>query len=92
MARGIKTGGRLKGSSNQVTTKTKEAIHRLIEDSLEGLKEDLAQLTPKDRLNVLTGLLKYVIPTLKAQEVSVSSKDEMPTWVNEILTDNYKSN
>ena len=88
---GKKFGGRQKGSGNQVTTKTKLAISKLIEDSLEGLKEDLAQLTPKDRLNVVTGLLKYVIPTLKASEVKVDAADSVPTWVNEILNDTYKS-
>ena len=89
---GKKFGGRQKGSSNQITTKTKEAITTLIEDSLEGLKSDLQQLSAKERLVIISGLLKYIIPTLKAQEVSVTTADQMPEWVGEILNDEYRSN
>lgn len=83
--------GRVKGTPNKVTAKVKDAISTLIEDSLDGLKEDLQQLTPKDRLNVVTGLLRYVIPSLKASEVNLSTSEQIPSWVNDILNDNYKS-
>ena len=87
MARGVKTGGRRLGTSNAITTKTKEAISQLIEGSLDGLKDDLKELSPKDRLSVITNLLKYVIPTLKASEVVLDSTDGVPSWVNEILNE-----
>jgi len=85
---GLKFGGRTKGVSNAITTKTKAAISQLIEGSLDGLKDDLKELSPKDRLSVITNLLKYVIPTLKASEVKVDAVDSVPEWVNEILNEN----
>ena len=88
---GKKFGGRQKGSSNQITNKTKQVITELIEGNLNRLKQDLDELQPKERLQVITGLLRYILPTLRAQEVSVTTTDEMPTWVASIMDGSYSS-
>jgi hypothetical protein len=42
------------------------------------LQSDLDQLKPKDRIDALLSLAKYVVPTLKATEMSIEdiSKNE----------------
>ena len=87
-----KIGGRAKGTPNAINRKIGESVSKLLEDSLEGFKSDLDSLQPRERLQVVVSLMKFVLPTLKAQEVSVTTADQMPEWVGEILNDEYRSN
>jgi hypothetical protein len=70
MANGIKTGGRQKGTPNKTTNEIREKYQLLITESLEQLSEDIKTLEPKDRLKVIIELSKFVIPTLKATELT----------------------
>jgi hypothetical protein len=62
MARGVKTGGRQKGTPNKVTGTVREMISQSISTELESLPKLLKQLEPKERMDTIIKLLPYLIP------------------------------
>ena len=72
MATGIKTGGRKAGTPNRNTTEIREQFQSLINENLEQMNKDLKALEPKDRIKVIIDLAKFVLPTLKATELTTS--------------------
>lgn len=66
---GLKTGGRTKGTPNRTTTEIREQFQLLINNNLKTLQSDLKALEPKDRIKSIIELSKFVIPTLKAQDL-----------------------
>lgn len=77
MATGQKTGGRTKGTPNRNTHEIREQFQFLINDNLEQLNEDLKALEPKDRLKAIIDLSKFVLPTLKATELSTANGEDI---------------
>ena len=67
--------GRPKGVSNKTTTEIREHFQNLVSDNLEQLKEDLNKLEPLQRLKVVIELAKFVVPTLKATELTAVSEN-----------------
>lgn len=67
--------GRPKGTPNKTTKEIREHFQKLIECNLEQLEDDLKQLEPKDRLNIILDLARFVIPTLKATELTKVDSD-----------------
>ena len=74
MAKGIKTGGRTKGAVNKTTTEIREHFQSLISDNLDQLKEDLNGLDSLQRLKMIIELSKFVVPTLKATELTTDKE------------------
>jgi hypothetical protein len=72
MAKGIKTGGRTAGVVNKTTTEIREHFQNLVSSNLEQLNEDLKSLEPLQRLKMIIELSKFVVPTLKATELTTS--------------------
>ena len=70
MAKGVKTGGRTAGTVNKTTIEIREHFQNLVSDSLVQLKEDLNSLEPLQRLKMIIELSKFVVPTLKATELT----------------------
>jgi hypothetical protein len=62
--------GRPLGSPNKVTAEVRKAFATLIRKNLKTIEQDLATLKPKERLEVLISLARFVIPTIKAIEIS----------------------
>jgi hypothetical protein len=75
MAIGTKTGGRIKGTPNKTTAEIREQFQLLIENNLTALENDLKELEPKDRIKAILDLSKFVLPTLKATELSTIIDD-----------------
>lgn len=73
MARGIKTGGRTKGAVNKTTTEIREHFQNLVADNLEQLNDDLKSLEPLQRLKMVIEISKFVVPTLKATELTTET-------------------
>ena len=59
MAKGIKTGGRQKGTPNRTTKETREALKKIIDDELESLPELMQSMRPYQRADVLTKLIQF---------------------------------
>lgn len=68
---GKKFGGRSKGAVNKTTTEIREHYQNLVSNNLEQLNEDLSSLEPLHRLKMIIELSKFVVPTLKATELSL---------------------
>ena len=66
----INRNGRPKGKSNQVSERVKEAFSLLLEDNLKTLQDDFNKLKPNDRIRFMLELAGYIIPKLKATELT----------------------
>ena len=75
MAKGIKTGGRTAGAVNKTTAEIREHFQNLVSDNLEQLDSDLKSLEPLQRLKMVIELSKFVVPTLKATEVTAGAEN-----------------
>ena len=75
MATGIKTGGRTKGAVNKTTTEIREHFQKLVSDNLEQLDSDLKSLEPLQRLKMVVELSKFIVPTLKATELTAGAEN-----------------
>lgn len=73
MAKGEKTGGRSKGTPNRSTSEIRELFKSLIEENLDTISEDLKTLKPELRIKFVLELSRFVIPTLKATELSTAN-------------------
>lgn len=75
MATGIKTGGRTKGTLNKTTSELRERFTLLIDNNFDKLQIDIDLLEPKDRIKVILELAKFVVPTLKATELTTGNEN-----------------
>lgn len=71
-----KTGGRAKGTPNTVTRDLHELIREVVESSAEQMKQDLAAMEPRDRVNALIKLAEFVAP--KLQRLAVTAEFVTP--------------
>lgn len=73
--KGKKTGGRKKGTPNKTQAQIREAMQLILEDNLDNLLEDIRALKPADRVKYVLELSKFVVPQLKAVELSSPDGD-----------------
>lgn len=57
-----KTGGRVAGTPNRVTSDLKAWVTSILDDGREKFVENLEQLDPSEYIKVFTGLLNYALP------------------------------
>ena len=69
---GQKFGGRTKGTPNRNTDEIRQNFQLIIENNLTTLENDIKELEPKDRIKAILDLSKFVLPTLKATELSTA--------------------
>jgi hypothetical protein len=74
MAKGMKTGGRGKGTPNVITKEIRDILHTVIETELQDISNKMAKLTEKERLEIIIKLLPYVVPKMEQNEVTVHSE------------------
>lgn len=74
MPKGIKYGGREKGSINKASVSIRDAFKLLIENNLEQIEADLLTLKPVERIKAITELSKFCVPTLKAVDFTDNTK------------------
>ena len=86
---GQKFGGRTKGATNKDTAQIRANFQSLIESNLEQLEADLKQLKPFERIKVILELSKFVLPTLKATELSTTNENGFNPIVVQITTEQY---
>ena len=75
MAKGVKTGGRTAGAVNKTTAEIREHYQKLVSNNLEQLDNDLKSLEPLQRLKMIIELSKFVVPTLKATELTTTGTE-----------------
>lgn len=82
MAKGFKTGGRELGTPNKTTSELRRVLKHIIDDELQSLQNNINELEPKERIELLIKLLPYVMPKVQ----TVSARDGEPIgidWMNE---------
>lgn len=81
MQKRVKRGGRQKGTPNKFTADMKEKLQAIIENDLMlNIHADIKQLSPSERVKMLSSLLRYYIPPM-------APENELPTEPPIILID-----
>ena len=74
--------GRPKGVPNKLTQQARQKILLALESGLETFEEDLIQLEPKDRLNVLVKLAALVLPRrIDSSDMGHETERILPPWM-----------
>ena len=71
---GKKFGGRTQGTPNRLTTEVRQKISDALSNSIENLESDLATLSTKERLEIVSKLLNFILPKLKEVEINTDEK------------------
>lgn len=79
--KGNTLGGRKPGSKNKTTEELRSIFSDLLENNIDTIQKDLDSLEPEERLKILLSLSKFVIPQLKATEISTAN-DTPPIIIN----------
>jgi hypothetical protein len=74
--------GRTPGQANKITQHIREAFTDLLDNNLEKMQSDLDSLKPAERLRVLLELSSFVIPKLKATEITAPGIEREPIIIN----------
>ena len=70
----INRSGRKSGSTNKTTTEIRKKYLELIENNFEQLETDLKNLKASERVKAIIELSKFILPTLKATEMSLNNE------------------
>ncbi|NCB20029.1 MAG: hypothetical protein EOM61_10470, partial [Bacteroidia bacterium] len=68
MAKGKKTGGRKPGTPNKLTSELRTILNEIVYNEIIYLQTRINKLQEKDRIELLTKLLPYIIPKVKEEE------------------------
>jgi hypothetical protein len=74
--KGVRQNGRTPGSTNRTTKEVRERFKTLLDNNIETIESDLAMLEPKDRINAILQLAKYVVPQLRSVEIFETKQKE----------------
>jgi hypothetical protein len=72
--KGIKTGGRVKGSLNVTTKELRTQIENILQGYFDKL--DFDQLKDQDKILLVSKLLNFVLPKLQSVELKDQPKQE----------------
>lgn len=72
MAKGIKTGGRQKGTPNKLTREIRSLLKDIVYQEIENLPDTLSRLEPKERAELLVKILAYTLPKVNAESYTLS--------------------
>ena len=78
-----KTGGRMAGTSNNVTKEVRELLQAVVESNFDQFKKDMAALTSLERARLYLKICGMVMP--KQHEISGNLQTDVP--VNYVLPD-----
>ncbi len=79
--------GRVKGSKNKKTTEWERFSNWFMEDNLKQLREDLKELSPKDRVFLTKEMLAYFKPRLKQSDDSLTINASVVHTIEGLVSD-----
>jgi len=89
-----KTGGRVAGTPNKVTTDLRKWINDLLDKNRLQFENDLKKLEPQQRVTIIERMLGYAIPKMSSVEAQIDfnklSDEQLNTIINE-LTKNLEN-
>ncbi len=83
MAKGKKTGGRTKGTPNEVTKELRERISTFLSDNWSLMESDFQKLEPKDRYKFYKEIMSYGLPKFQSigvMNIEPERKKNLPEW------------
>lgn len=83
-----KYGGRQKGTTNKVTKDVRQKIKEVVDSELENIQDTLSKLSPKERTDLLTRLLPFILPK---QNEHVIETNEAFNPIQIIITDDHNN-
>ena len=66
MAKGIKTGGRVQGTANLLTSELRDVLKGIIRKELELIPATLEKMEPEKRAEVVLKLLPYILSKVES--------------------------
>jgi len=70
--------GRPIGTPNKVTMDLRTWVKNIVENNMQQLENDLQELEPKERWNIIERLLNYAVPKMQSIEANIEAKVESP--------------
>ena len=89
---GRKFGGREIGTPNKITSEIRERYSLLVGNNMDRLQDDLDSLEPKERVECILKIARFVLPTLKAIDMDFTQTNVKPLEVNFHYTDEELEN
>ena len=77
--------GRPSGSPNKTTQQIREVVRDFIDLNFEKLQNDFDKLRPKDRVRYTIALLRYILPTAREIDLSVSLQQLSDEQIDELV-------
>jgi hypothetical protein len=83
-----------KEKPNKTTKELKTILQRVVEVQLDTIEEDLQDLDPKDRLNILLRLVEYILPKVREQKISFNelTDEEIDNLITKITDGSQREN
>ena len=77
--KGVRYGGRQKGTPNKATASIREAVDNVLGGYMNNgqMLEDFKVLDAKERLEIAIKLMQFVYPKMKSVDVAVSSYQKL---------------
>lgn len=85
MAKGFKTGGRQKGTSNKITKDLRVLLKDLVNKELTEIDKLLEDVEPRDRLEFIIKLLPYTLPKFEGISYDSNQEDKPPSPFMEMI-------
>ena len=78
-------GGRKAGTPNKSSAELREWVQKLVQSNMAQVKRDLKELEPKERLDVIERLMRYVLPrqqaiTAEVEEANTTEWEQFRAW------------
>jgi hypothetical protein len=78
---GKKFGGRKEGTPNKLTRELRGELKNFISKELENLSSNFEQITPKERIELLSKLLPYAMPKVTPESFEISEGGHGDAWI-----------
>lgn len=72
--------GKPKGTKTKSVSELRSRIQLIIDNNLDAIENDIANLDPKDRIQALERLMQYVLPKIQSIECNDGQRDAASTY------------
>lgn len=94
MAKGIKTGGRQKGTPNKSTREIRSILSGILTKEIERIPKYLNEIDPEKKMQLLIKLLPYILPVYPDEQEEEIKKENGVSFIhriNSLITAQNKS-